>query len=509
MVLIFLGCAQTGTLSGGDRDETPPSLVIEESTPNYQTNFKPNKIKLTFDEWVNLKSGTQNILISPLLNRRPSFKLVGKQVQIDFSEEIILEENTTYQIQLVNAITDLTEKNPAEPISFIFSTGDILDSLTIEGNLMSIEAEKELENVQVMLYSEWIDTTFNAKRASYIVKADSANHFTFTNLPDKEFTLVAFDDQNKNGLYDPFSESFGFQINPVSPTDSLYTIELFKEKRDFTVENIDTSFQNYARIEFNQTISDLKVDCQCLWRQDLSNRITFYNQNQDYPWHIYLQDTISQWKDTITVYSLGSNPLLPEINAASTVFVASSTQKIGLEIGNMDGLKDTSLTIMHKDKVVSSSEAILDKGFIYWNQPTLSSLDTTITLAILPDQWDRDIISFSDTLSFRFDAKRFMSSLLKLTIKGMQSDSTYIVSLITPNSVLAKRFVISPVMEEEIITVPMIPGNYIVEVVKDDDLNGKWTSGSPENFLLNEKKWYFELPQIRLNWDLEHEVTLQ
>lgn len=507
--LLLLSCAQTGSLTGGDKDETPPALVEENSTPNYQTNFKPGVIKLTFNEWVNLKSGPQNIIISPLLNRRPAFKLVGKQLQINFSDEVLLEENTTYQIQLLDAISDLTEKNPAEPISFIFSTGDVLDSLTITGKIETDNPEIKLENVQVMLYQEWLDTTFQNQRASYIVKTDSASQFTFTNLPNRDFTIVAFDDGNKNGIYDPYTEAFGFLLQQISPADSSVTLNLFLENRDFGIDKIDTSFADYLQIEMTNSILDMTVDCGCPWSQDLSNRLTLYNQDQNYPWVVTLHDTITDWRDTITVYTQNKTQLPPEINGASTAYLVGSTQKVGLGLVKMEGLIDSSLVLFYKDQVKDSRKATFKNGFLYWNSPPLNSLDTTITLGILPSQWNTDILSKVDTLQFRFDSKRYVTSILDLNITGLVPDTTYLVTVKTPSGSMVKRFQFSAVTEENKIMTPMIPGTYIVEVVQDDDHNGKWTSGSSDNFIKNEKIWFFELPQIRLNWDLEHEVNLQ
>jgi hypothetical protein len=64
-------CATPTAPSGGARDTIGPQLVEEETTPNFQTNFFPEVIELTFDEWVELDQ-KQQILISPPWNSAPT-----------------------------------------------------------------------------------------------------------------------------------------------------------------------------------------------------------------------------------------------------------------------------------------------------------------------------------------------------------------------------------------------------------------------------------------------------
>ncbi|MEO7265779.1 MAG: Ig-like domain-containing protein, partial [Ferruginibacter sp.] len=63
--LIGNSCAQIGSPSGGPRDSLPP--VLAKATPGERTtNFKGNKISLTFDEYIELKEVSNNLFISPV-----------------------------------------------------------------------------------------------------------------------------------------------------------------------------------------------------------------------------------------------------------------------------------------------------------------------------------------------------------------------------------------------------------------------------------------------------------
>ena len=65
------GCAKIGALNGGKKDSTPPRIVTARSTPNFQTNFKKQPIKLVFDEYIKLDDVFNQVVVSPPLNERP------------------------------------------------------------------------------------------------------------------------------------------------------------------------------------------------------------------------------------------------------------------------------------------------------------------------------------------------------------------------------------------------------------------------------------------------------
>jgi len=63
-----------------------------------------------------------------------------------------LESNTTYQINLGNAIGDFNENNLAESISLTFSTGDIIDSFSICGHILLPAIKPNYSSFKVGLY---------------------------------------------------------------------------------------------------------------------------------------------------------------------------------------------------------------------------------------------------------------------------------------------------------------------------------------------------------------------
>jgi hypothetical protein len=51
-LITLLACARPVTPTGGPKDTEPPLLDTLLSTPNFSTNFRQDRIELTFNEWI-------------------------------------------------------------------------------------------------------------------------------------------------------------------------------------------------------------------------------------------------------------------------------------------------------------------------------------------------------------------------------------------------------------------------------------------------------------------------
>ena len=70
--IVFLGCAQQVAPTGGPKDVTPPE-VLEEIPANLSAQFNGNVIEIKFDEFVQIKSAAEQVVISPPMLRSPIF----------------------------------------------------------------------------------------------------------------------------------------------------------------------------------------------------------------------------------------------------------------------------------------------------------------------------------------------------------------------------------------------------------------------------------------------------
>lgn len=240
ILLVSYQCAQRGTPTGGPKDTTPPELERADP-PNMATNFKEQKIRLYFNELVKLKDIQKQLIVSPPLKYPPVLSPMGnanKFVEITIKDT--LEPNTTYTLNFGQGIVDNNEENPIPFFTYVFSTGDYIDSLELAGVVTDAFNKKVDDFVSIMLYkidSTYTDSTIYRKPPNYITNTlDSAVIFRLKNLKEGKYALFGIKDASGNNLFDQKTDKIGFIKDTVNlPTDSIYLLNLFKEVPDYGV----------------------------------------------------------------------------------------------------------------------------------------------------------------------------------------------------------------------------------------------------------------------------------
>lgn len=221
LAVTLYSCASTGSPSGGPRDKTAPALVVDKSSPNFSTNFTPEKIELVFDEWIELKNQQKEVLISPPFFKNPKVSFRGKKVTVEFPEDEPLRPDATYTINFGKSIVDFTESNPAEGFRFIFATGDKIDSLSFSGNVVDAYGGEPVENVLVMVYDVLGDSVVLSEKPFYYARAEEEGKFAFENVKNDTFKVVVIEDLNLNYLLDDEVERLAFLDSTFLLTDSM------------------------------------------------------------------------------------------------------------------------------------------------------------------------------------------------------------------------------------------------------------------------------------------------
>jgi len=208
LVLLCWNCAQQGSPSGGPRDEDPP-VVLESDPPNYSTRFRAKKIRVTFDEYVVLENVNQQLVVSPPMEEQPEVKLKKKSIIIEFEEE--LKPNTTYTFNFGDAIKDLHEGNKLQNFEYVFSTGEVLDSMSVRGTLKYAETlETPEEPISIMLYTDLRDSVPLLDIPLYLGRSNDSGVFSVNNLRPDRYKIFALKDGNNNFLFDLPTEEIAF-----------------------------------------------------------------------------------------------------------------------------------------------------------------------------------------------------------------------------------------------------------------------------------------------------------
>jgi len=209
---VIFSCARQAAPSGGLRDVSPPRIT--RSIPaNGSRNYKGKRIIITFNEYIVLDKLTEKFMISPPVKKKPNIVLRGKNLDIKFLEE--LKDSTTYTLYFQDAIRDLNEGNPIPDFQFVFSTGNVLDSLSVTGNVYNSSNLEATENTLILMHRQLADSAPVKLMPDYITLADINGGFRINNVKGGTYRLYALQDKNNNKKYDLPDEGFAFMDNPV------------------------------------------------------------------------------------------------------------------------------------------------------------------------------------------------------------------------------------------------------------------------------------------------------
>ncbi len=217
MLLLFLiwSCAKIGSPTGGPRDREPP-VVVKTVPVAGATGYSGYKVEITLDEYVALDNINENLIVSPPSKKKPKVWIKGKTVIAEFEEDF--RDSTTYSLNFQDAIKDLNEGNVLEDYQFAFSTGSVLDSLSVTGNVYHADNLEVPEKLFVLMYRELADSAVKKLLPDYIALIDHFGYFRINNVRPGIYNLFALQDADNNKLYNLNDEAFAFLDSPISVT---------------------------------------------------------------------------------------------------------------------------------------------------------------------------------------------------------------------------------------------------------------------------------------------------
>ena len=239
-------CANTSQAPTGGRKDTIPPVIVKMNPRPYVLGVPLTgaKFVFTFDEYFKV-SNPRNIFLSPPLKTLPKYRVKGKNLIISFEEP--LAENTTYTLNFYGALQDNNENNPYPGYSFVFSTGDSIDSLYMTGSVQDCSTLDPVKEATVLLYDTQDDSAIFKQLPFAATKTDEWGYFCFRNIPDKPFRMYAVQDQNNNNLYDPDTEQIAFIDSLVRPVnvirDSVYELTFFDMKDTVACRDRKTEYE--------------------------------------------------------------------------------------------------------------------------------------------------------------------------------------------------------------------------------------------------------------------------
>jgi uncharacterized protein (DUF2141 family) len=513
--LLFQNCAQMASPPGGKKDTLAPKIIS--SIPlNKSKNFKGRKIELNFNEYIALKNINQELLITPNVGfYETKIRPNGISIILDSA----LKENTTYTFNFRNAIEDVSERNPGKNIKLVFSTSDLIDSLSIKGNVRNLKTNKKMENILIGLYPYNDTLRIDKEKPYYFSKTDTSGNYQLENLAKGKYYLAAFEDVNNNLLLNSSKEQVDFITDKYIDLNSN-----LEQNFSVSLQNLDALKQlktsinaKTALFEYNRGIKKIRIEGKNnspvpVYQIESDRNIRFYVDNIDRKDTVFLKTFITDSLDRTSPFDLKIkfrevnkkekvvlNPIRIDIKPASGKFISP----IDSLVFTFD--KPIKFHDLNKIQFIKAENETLSipEAYYHWNEFKNRLIIPTFYLPA-NDKFELKIdkgafINIESDTNAVFNQKIERQDLenygtLEGTIGTTSKEFTYIVEVINANT---NERAYSQTTQQNFNFKYVEPGTYIIRAIEDKNQNGSWDIG---NYLLREKpeKIYFMETKIKI-----------
>jgi len=505
-ILLFIvsSCAQVGVITGGGQDVSAPKPIKKKVFPaNGTTNFKGTHIEMPFNEFFKLNNPANNIvMVPPHAKINTTFK--GKTLRLDWTDT--LQKNTTYAIYLNRAVRDLNEANDSI-IQYVFSTGDILDSLSYRLQVKNAWTSKPVAKIMVVLRDK-----FTQKLVSFS-STNSKGYAEMNFLRAGEYTVSVFQDLNADMVYqdhEPVAFSQNDQIVLLkSSVDSvpyrLYTpvLEPKITHKTFIGPNAFIVAANRSLLNAQFTINDEPIESDKQIYHTADSVQLFWNTAGTTKAEITIQNAL--FSDTLSLrYSENTTntPLRLNSKIRSNIYAPSDT--VGFVLNDLIQSIDTALIHVQN---LEDSTFLHNYSFSIYKNKLFFFFDKTDLSRLLIEFSPSAVRSLKDSLS---------SVYYTVTLAPDHKYGSIDLNLSYYESpIVLKTFKDGVFTQEVFINVPsesfklseLIPGKYTFIVVEDRNGNKKWDVGNYTARKQPETLAVFSTPiNVRANWEVAVEL---
>ena len=550
--LLLSKCANPKAPTGGPKDTIPPNL-IETFPPSESLNTNEREITLVFDEWVNAEKITSNLIITP--NIEIKYKSITRKNQLVLKFEEAFPDSTTITFNFFDGVTDANEKTPVVNLTYVFSTGDFLDSLKVSGVLNNLLTGTPREKTIVGLFTHTDTLDIFTMKPTYFTSSNDKGEFEIRNIKSGTYRLVAFDDQNRNLLFEASQEAYGFLSDLIVLDTNVHNLVVpivQQDASEFKFINTRTLGSNFD-IQYSKSLASASLSVNMAYRLSDDFKTLRIYQPDDFNINDSLQAIIH------SADSIGNEGI-------DTLFIKFNENKRTAEPFNLEIAPSGNKIIPVQDYTLMFNKPVktFDSALIYyakdssltypldslidfhWNETKdqlkfTSSFDTThyfneqkraiaaadtfnvvtTTIALEPDTASRQralpLPTMSNSIYLKFPEGTFISiekDTLKEVVKTFSfikqpevatiiltittEKPSYTVQLINPSYNVLKEFPANPEIRIE----NLQPGKYGIRILIDDNQDGKWSIGNILKYIEPESVFILDsFTTLRENWE--------
>ncbi|MEY3311751.1 MAG: hypothetical protein RL348_1084 [Bacteroidota bacterium] len=512
----MFSCANPLPPGGGPKDTVPPE-IINSSLKNGSLQVSVQSIQLEFSEYIDRNKVAAGLFITPSIPFETHWS--GKELDIQFEKPF--EKNTTYALTVGTDFTDYAGNKPVNAFTLLFSTGSVLDSGKISGQLFGQLAQ----DCYVFLYAA-DSANPTTTQPTYKTQIGSNGQFTISALPYGKYKMFAIKDEWKNNLYDIGIDAFGIPSSQVECfKDSIlqYLINIRAPKDTVTplIYSVRNTSKGIIEVQCSEELDSLSIhkDFFLLYAKSVQKTVSkdssTIKPTAAYRNPVSAQSILIEYDTNVIatsiIFQMQKDSLLPkdrfgnkltdssgfrecainpkaEVKTPSIINISLKDSIIGFPLlGSIECISSASIdpdnfaraTLLSQGNKTIPVEITNNTGTAISIKPS-SALenDTWYSLSISSTSLkDSKGTPFKDTvLRYRFKTQ---DSRLLGSIQGILQDQAgtgpYIISLRKADKTIAASISIEKKGPFQFTAIPS--GNYTIEAFEDKDQSGTYTYG--------------------------------
>jgi len=463
-----MGCANIIPPTGGPRDTLPP-VLISALPVEFSRHINNNKFVFKFDEYIDGKDLRTELVVNPVPKVEPMTDFHLQNVTVKLKDT--LQPNTTYTLNFYKGIKDFNEGNILRNFTYVFSTGDHIDSGQFGGIVLTALTGKPDSSLVVVLHKKLEDSAVYKDRPRYLTKVDSTGRFLFQHIEPGRYAVYAMKDEGGSHKYLSKSQLFAFADAPVNVGLSTAPLAL------------------YSYSELPETRSGSKAGSS-------GGSGTGGNNNQT------KSTKKSKEKD---------KRLELQTNTVNGVFDILDTFRISFTTG----LKTFDSTLIRftdenfKDIPLKQYRLVRDSTnknlYLSYRWPLDTKFNLILAKAFAADSAGRRLLK-DDTLTFR-TKKDIEYGEVRIRVFNLDLSRRPVLLFYSSD---ALKYSYPFGNKKEVRQVLFKPGDYELRILYDTNGNGKWDTGEffgkhrqPEKVVTVMKKF-----TVKANWDNDRDITM-
>lgn len=505
-------CANIAPPTGGKKDEKVPT--VKNQFPKDKTiNYKNGKFEIEFNEKIQVNE--QLITLIPNhLNARITSKINKNKLTITIKDS--LKTNSTYKLNLDDAVGDLTENNKIKNLSITFSTGNTIDSLSIKGKITYLNTNKPVNACKINVYDSDTLNKFDIKNIVTSTKSKDNGDYELVNLKMGKYSVISFLDKNNNNVPD-LDEQIGFKNQFIDLTNNIDKLDFRisnQKNNTFKIVNVFTN-ENKSEITFNKDYKNISIKGDVYYQLlDGEKKILVYEKTpktDSTEITIEAEDSLqNKLSKNIKVLFKGKKGYIDTktIIYPQGEYFYNNVEKLKIQFSKPIKNKETVEIYIkenNKDSVLLKNNELRwnnenDKIFIDRNLTALDSIKVLLKA-------NKTFTVSNDTLKgkkvFYLIAKEEQTGNISGVVNANFTNG--FIQLVDNNY----NLILSQKLDKQYIFSGIKPGKYYVRVINDKNNNGFWdASYINKNELAEEIYYYTEEINLKENWEVK-DINIQ